>query len=121
MDPFDPKGLALPNGDKGSLASQKPPRHRRGEKFLKGPIPWGWLTEAAKQPGHAFHIGIALWHLSFMKRKKTVILSGKLLKDLKVDRFAGYRALTALEKAGLVSVERHRGRCPVVTILDLKT
>jgi hypothetical protein len=116
MDSFDPKSLALPNRDEIFLTSRKPPRHRQGEKFLKGPIPWGWLTAAAKLPGHAFHVGIATWHLSFMKGSRTVALSGKLLEDLGVSRYAGYRALTALEEAGLVSVQRHRGRNPIVTI-----
>jgi len=118
MDPFDPKSLALPNREEGYPASQKPPRHRQGEKFLKGPIPWKWVTKAAKQPGHALQVGIALWHLSFMKGKRTVALSGTLLKDLGVSRFAGYRALTALEEAGLVSVQRQIGQNPVVTILE---
>ncbi len=31
---------------------------------------------------------------------------------------AGYRGLAALEAARLVSVVRHRGRNPIVTILD---
>ena len=118
MDPFDPKSLAIPNRDAGKFASQKPPRHRQGEKFLKGPIPWKWLTEAGKLTGHALHVGIALWHLRFLTRSRTVALSGKLLEELGVSRFAGYRALTALEEAGLVSVQRHRGRNPVVTILE---
>jgi hypothetical protein len=35
-----------------------------------------------------------------------------------LDRNAKYRALTWLEDAGLVSVERKLGRAPVVTILS---
>jgi hypothetical protein len=120
MDPFDPKSLALPTRGGGRSLRRKPPRHRQGEKFLKGPIPWEWLTEAANQPGQAIHVGIALWQLSGMTDEKTVALSGTLLKDLGVSRFAGYRSLTALEKAGLVSVQRHPGRNPIVTILEFK-
>ena len=120
MDPFDPKSLALPTRGGGCSVSRKPPRHRQGEKFLKGPIPWEWLAEAANQPGRAIHVGIALWHLSFIKSDRTVALSGKLLNELGVDRSAGYRALIALEKTGLVSVQRHIGKNPVVTILEFK-
>jgi hypothetical protein len=36
-----------------------------------------------------------------------------------VGRFAAYRGLAALERAKLVHVERHRGRCPLVTIRAL--
>jgi hypothetical protein len=120
MDPFDPKSLALPNRGGGCPVSRKPPRHRQGEKFLKGPIPWEWMTEAARLPGKALKVGIALWFLAGVQRKRTVTLSGSALRDLDVSRFAGYRALTALEKAGLVSVQRHIGQNPVVTILEFK-
>ena len=39
------------------------PRHRQGEKFLKGPIPWDWLTKAAQLPGHALHVALVLWRV----------------------------------------------------------
>ena len=120
MDSFNLESLALPNRGGGCPVSRKPPRHRQGEKFLKGPIPWEWLTQAAKLPGKAFEVGIALWFLAGVQRKRTVTLSGSALRDLEVSRFAGYRALSALEKTGLVSVQRHPGRNPIVTILEYK-
>jgi len=118
MDPFDPKSLALPTRGGGCSVSRKPPRHRQGEKFLKGPIPWEWLTEAAKQPGKAFQVGIALWFLAGIKGSRTVALSGSVLEDFGVNRYAAYRGLKVLEDAGLVSAKRHPGRNPLVTILD---
>jgi len=53
-----------------------------------------------------------------MKKTRTVTMTGKLLGEMRVNRHTGYRALRTLEKAGLVSVVRHAGRSPVVTILD---
>ncbi|HEY2837854.1 MAG TPA: hypothetical protein VGJ26_01810 [Pirellulales bacterium] len=35
-------------------------------------------------------------------------------------RLASYRGLQALKRAGLLSVVRSRGQCPVVTITGLK-
>ena len=35
---------------------EKPPRHKQGEKFLKGPVPLKWLERAACLPGKALHL-----------------------------------------------------------------
>jgi hypothetical protein len=94
------------------------PRHRKGERFLKGPVPWPWLQWAARLPGKALHVGVALWQLAGMANTTTVKLSLSWLEtELGAQRDAGRRALGALEGAGLVEVVRHPGRCPVVTIL----
>ena len=47
MGPFNPKNLTLPAKVSRHPINQVLPRHKRGEKFLKGPIPWNWLTKAA--------------------------------------------------------------------------
>lgn len=95
------------------------PRHRRGERFLKGPIPWDWLTGAGRLPGKALHVGLAIWHRAGLNCGATVSISlSGLMRELGVQRDAGRRGLQALEDAGLVKVERHAGRKPVVTILS---
>ena len=118
MYPLDPRRLSLPAHGKTQPASTRPPRHRAGEKFLKGPIPWSWLAAAAHQPGKALQVAIVLWFLSGVKRARTIALSGAVLRGIGVNRHAGYRALAALEEAGLVSVVRHPGRNPVVTLME---
>ena len=118
-DPLNAKILTLPKSKVRPTVGTKLPRHKPGEKFLKGPIPWNWLAQAVSQPGKALHVAIALWFLAGVKRTRTVPLSGSVLDELGVSRYSGYRALTALEHAGLVRVERHRGRNPIVTILEV--
>lgn len=98
--------------------SKKPPRHKPGEKFVKGPIPLRWLATAASQPGKALHVAMALWFLVGLRRNRTVALSGALLSTFGVSRYAGYRGLKVLERAGLVSVIRCQGRLPTVELLD---
>lgn len=93
------------------------PRFAKGERFLKGPIPMKWLNAAACLPGKAAHVAICLWHLSGMTGSKNVHLTRKTLEDAGVQRHAAYRALKAMEEAGLVKVDRCRGRCPIVTIV----
>ena len=99
---------------------EKLPRHKPGQKFLKGPIPLNWMSSAAAQPGKALHVALALWFWAGMKRSRQVILSMSWLRaTLGVDRHSGYRGLASLEVIGLVSVVRHRGRKPIVTLLDM--
>jgi hypothetical protein len=110
--------LRLPVKERPALVRRKPPRHKTGEKFLKGPIPMNWLTAAAKAPGKALHLAIGLWYWAGITRSREIRVSMKGLEQLGISRFSGYRGLTALENAGLISVERHRGRRPIVTLLD---
>ena len=85
--------------------------------FIKGPIPLGWITKAASVEGKTLHVAIALWFLAGLKRSRQVALSQSTLRLFGVSRQASYRALSRLESAGLVSVDRHPGRNPIVTIL----
>ena len=97
-------------------ASQRPPRHRPGEIFVKGPIPWTWISRAARLPGRSLHVALAIWLLAGMLRKRTVALNGRLLTDMGVGRHSAYRALRALEGDGLLQVGRKPGASPIVTI-----
>ena len=110
-----PKRIAELRGSQRSA----PPRHRPGERFLKGPVPCAWLQRAARLPGKSFHVGIALWQRAGMEKSDTVKLSNGILEDWGTDRYAKARGLKDLEEAGLVSVKRHHGRSPIVTILDV--
>ena len=46
-----------------------------------------------------------------------VKLSTEALKSMKLSRWAAWRALRQLERAGAVTVLRHRGRLPVVDVV----
>jgi hypothetical protein len=119
MDLYDPDKLKLPVFMIGQAkGTNRLPRHKPGGRFLKGPIPWDWLSVAARLPGKALHVATALWFAAGIKNTRVVALSGKVLRDMGVQRNAGYRGLDALEGAGLVSVDRHSGRCPLVTMHD---
>ena len=92
------------------------PKHKRGEEFLKGPIPLTWLQEAARLPGKTIVVGLVIWFKVGCNKTATVKTSNLLLHRLGVGRKAGYEGLRRLEKAGLIEVERHIGRSPVVTV-----
>ena len=121
-DPLDVRQLSLRTDAAGRALQtprRRPPRHRPGERFLKGPIPLKWLVRAARLPGRALHVGNAVWYLAGLTRSGTVKLSNSVLELFGVDRYAKARALEALEQAGLVSVQRQCGKHPTVTIEDV--
>ena len=87
--------------------------------FLKGPIPMAWLNEAAKLPGKAINLGLAIWWLAGMAQTKTFKLTGKALDQLGVSRDAAADALKRLEGRGLIRVQRAPGQRPTVEILSV--
>src|SRR5437660_145 len=87
------------------------PRHRLGDRLLKGPITWTWLEQAMAQPGRAVHVALYLWHHAGMLASPIVPLN---LSRLGIERTSASRGLAALERAGLVRVVRGRGRKAVV-------
>ena len=106
--------------DDVKAGESEPPRHRVGEKFLKNPIPLDWLSFAAKLPGKSLAVGLTAWFLAGVTKRANVRLSSSLLRSFGVSRKAGYRAVAKLENAGLVSVERRRGKCAEVKLLRAK-
>lgn len=116
---MDPQNLRL-NRITAPVSTGKAPRHQPGEYFLRGPIPMKWLSAASKASGRGsgLKVALALWYLSGLNgQSHTVKLQTAALRFLGVDRHAAYRGLKVLEDAGLVRVQRHPGRTPVVTLL----
>ena len=94
------------------------PRHAQGEAFLKGPIPWAWLSRASSLPGKALHVGVALWFAAGKEQTGIIAINlSRLALEFGFDRSAASRGLDFLALAGLVAVDRHPGRKPVVTLI----
>ncbi len=120
MDSINIKDFALPKNAKAkqtTSAKGRLPRHRAGEKFLKGPIPLDWICHAALLPGKSFQVAIAIWFLAGLHKTATVKLNQALLSSLGVSRQCKYRALAWLTEAKLIEVDQSNGKNPVVTIL----
>ena len=90
---------------------------RRKSQFLAS-IPWVWLARAAKSPGKALHVALAIRHQSRLERRKTIALGNRFLKEMGVSKDAKRRALTSLEKEGLIRKEQRQGANPRVTIVE---
>ena len=90
-------------------------------KFLKGPIYLDWLSKAANLPGKALHVAIYLCYLKGVTKSSEFKLYNKLIEAFGFKRHSKYSGLEALEQAGLIKVtNKHRGRLPYITILDLE-
>jgi DNA-binding MarR family transcriptional regulator len=117
-DPKDLKNFDIRNHRLPGKEQLRPKRKIIKGKFLRGPIPWSWLSRAAPLKGKALAVGVCIWHLHGLKNQQQIALSGKLVRGIGVSRSSLYRGLEALEKAGLISVERHPGRNPIVTLKE---
>ncbi|HWZ90619.1 MAG TPA: hypothetical protein VNW92_17285, partial [Polyangiaceae bacterium] len=93
---------------------------RRKQPFVHF-IPLAWLAAAARITASKFalHVAILLYYRKGITRREPVFVSSKLLVQFGVDRHGFYRALRSLETANLVSVERRKGRKPLITIVAL--
>lgn len=118
VDSLNASDLAIDAPAVARPSRRRPPSKVAG-RFLRGPIPWAWLITAARLPGRALHVGIVLWHLAWRTGDMKVSLSlTRTAKELECDRSSGSRALSALERAGLVTVKRRNGRNVEVEIVE---
>jgi hypothetical protein len=120
-DPFNVDALRAPECDLDALRqrpSGKPPRHRQGEAFLKGPIPWPWLRRAMALPGKALHVALLLWKEAGCRRCRQVAFRLAGTAALGIHPDTAKRGLRALATAGLVTIHHRPGRALVVTLLE---
>ena len=87
------------------------------DQFLTGRFRWEWILDAHRC--RAGLVGMYLLRLGYMWKTDRLQVSTKRSAEvLGVDRKTVYRQLNALERASLVAVDRHRGRWPVVHLLE---
>jgi hypothetical protein len=112
-DALIPVGKLHPPRPGGGAGADK-----RGARFIKGPLPLGWVAAAARA-GHplALPVLLALKHKADTVRQPWVKPPAAVLRLLGVDKDGRSRAVAALERAGLVEVRRRRGRPPLVRLV----
>jgi len=92
------------------------PQHCDGDHFVKGPIPMAWLRVASRCGYRAEAVGLLVWYAAGIQKSNPCKLTPKVLSELHVNPRTARRILERFAGAGLVVVEFHRGRSPVVTI-----
>lgn len=87
------------------------------ERFIKGPLPLAWFERAGRLKGAALHVALYLWYRVGLKRSEEVKLSlSAVARAFDLHRTSASRALSRLEEAGLVVVERATGRVAMVRV-----
>lgn len=76
-----------------------------------------WLEAAGRLPGKALHVGVFLWFKAGVTKSMTLKPTYEELERSGVLQDAFRRAITRLEEAELVTVDKGPGRKPRVTIL----
>jgi hypothetical protein len=100
---------------------RRPPRHRPGDPFIKGPIPYAWLALASRLPGAGLHVAMAYrFYRDRFRFKRRGLRWGlpEVGKGLKISLRSARRGLHSAELAGLLAVEREPGCKLVVSVLD---
>jgi hypothetical protein len=122
--------IALQQGAGNPLANLSTSRKRRRgkgiatrfnpkrETFVKVPL---WWIERAAHVMRAPQAFVAIWllHLAWKTKSTTFPLPNGLLEARGVTRNVKYRALVALEAAGMITVDRTDGKTPIITIVTL--
>jgi hypothetical protein len=85
-------------------------------KQLYVTAPLDWLLAAAHLPGKAAVVAIQLAFLSRVKKANPVRLGSSNRLRKYAERHALYRGVIALERGGLISVERAGGRSHLITL-----
>ena len=71
-------------------------------------------------PGKALAVAMAILYMrGITKSEKDIVVGDKLGESFGIGRKARTRCLASLEKEGLITVDRHPGRCPRATVLEV--
>jgi hypothetical protein len=119
-DVWDLDRLRLPAGSIGDLTGRRrPPRHRPGDPFIKGPIPHAWIATACRLPGAGLAVAMSLWFLCDRFQSENRWGLDAIAVGLRVSVRSARRGLHAAELAGLLTVVQKPGCKVAVSILNL--
>jgi hypothetical protein len=111
--------------DSSLILAPRPPKKQRRvpncKRFIYGPLSLEWLSRANRLPGKALWVALIIRHLEGLNRRKRVSFPLSNVEAVRwgIHRNAKCRALTALEQAGLIAVERKPGASPLVTVIEV--
>jgi hypothetical protein len=84
--------------------------------FVGGPFPWPQFCVAMRLPSRALGVWQLIHHQFRMTRKSEITLPTWMLAQCGMTRWTLYRALTDLERVGLIQTDRGRGHGKAVRI-----
>jgi hypothetical protein len=89
--------------------------HQRRQQFVM--VPWRWIDRlATTSSANTYRVALHLLHQHWKNNSRPFLLPNGLLVMEGVTRHSKWRALTKLERLGLISVEKRPDRSPRVTV-----
>lgn len=88
----------------------------QGGRFVKGPIPLNWLQVASRCGRRGVELGLLLWYAAGWQRTNPVKLTKVIRMEFNIGDKTTKRILVQMQDEGIVDVEFHRGRSPLVTL-----
>jgi len=96
-----------------AVVPQKIPKRR--QQFVM--VPWRWIDRlATTSSANTYRVALHLLHQHWKNNGRPFLLPNRLLGMEGVTRHSKWRALTKLERLGLISVEKRPDRSPRVTV-----
>lgn len=119
LSPQNLEKLRLTGAAPPPFSSRPRPSSIRGQ-FLRGPIPLAWLARAAKLPGKSpLAVALAIrFEEGRLEAGRPIKLTNPLVAKFGVSRKSKYRAIDALEQAGLIEVSRSPRKAPSVRVIE---
>jgi hypothetical protein len=96
------------------------PKKRRRRKFVQ--VPWSWVEKlVSSRSANTYRLALYLLYENFKDDGKPIKLSnGGAKEGADITRYAKRRALLELETLGLVRIERHPRRSPLVSCIKVE-
>jgi hypothetical protein len=107
---------ALTDEDTGQPPS---PAVRKRGMFIRGPFDQAQFCLAARLGRGPLVVWQLVHHLIRLTHRQEVAVPNGLLAACGIDRFAKTRALVQLERLGLISITRAKGRAPRISLVKL--
>ena len=118
FDPFDPANLAIK--DLPAIPANVPRKvQKRREQFVQMPLYWIEILAKAKASGLTFAVAAYVMHQYWKHHNRPFKLANGMLKYDGISRQTKWRALSQMEKLGLIRIDRQSGKSPIVHPLGL--
>lgn len=98
------------------VKTKKVRHYESGTPFIAA-MPRDWIAEAAKLPGHALHVALAIMYVYGMKRGQEVVLTRYHFDLFDIARGPTRRGLDALQQAGLIEYTKVGQKCKITVII----
>lgn len=88
---------------------------KRRQHFVM--VPWLWIERLNGATGQTYRVALVLLYMGWKNRGAPIKLTNGMLRIEGISRRSKWRALNALERRGLIAVERRLRRSPVIRLL----